>query len=412
MSIRVFNKPAVVIGGGASATLSSISISNNGTYHASNYGVDGFDVVDVAVGGVDSRFANLCARNFTQLTSEETYDVTNIGSYAFAYYNTLLSVDFPNVLQIGESAFYSCILLETAKFESCSFVGHYAFAYCSLLSDISFPNCSTISHYAFQNCSSLTSVEFTNVSIVGSYCLANCSELTSISFPNASLFNNGAFQYCIKLKDVYAPNLTKASAYCFNGCAALVSVSLSILTDEGSNAFAGCTSLEYVSIPSALRIASSCFSNCTSLKYIYAPKVSNIFRYGLSGCGFSKISLGQNVSAQSITLSIGAFASCTNLQKVLFLTPAYIIGQNCFLNCTKLESIYISGSIACPLAGITPFSNTPISNQALLGHYGSIYVLTGMKQYYVANTNWLAYSDRIVEITSAQMQDIVDHWDD
>ena len=100
MSIRVFNKPAVVIGGGASATLSSISISNNGTYHASNYGVDGFDVVDVAVGDVDSRFAGLCARDFSQLTSAETYDVSKIGSLAFYCYNKLVYVDFPNVTAI------------------------------------------------------------------------------------------------------------------------------------------------------------------------------------------------------------------------------------------------------------------------------------------------------------------------
>ena len=67
MSISVFNKPAVIIGG-SSATLSSISISSNGTYSASAFGVDGFNVVDVDVQGGGGDYTYFITGDIVEIT--------------------------------------------------------------------------------------------------------------------------------------------------------------------------------------------------------------------------------------------------------------------------------------------------------------------------------------------------------
>ena len=116
--------------------------------------------------------------------------VTNIGSYAFAFYETLSSVTFNStVTSIGESAFYSCDKLTDLIIESgVTSVGRYAFASCDNLKSVTISNGNaTIDSYAFSNSWSLTTYYFNGtkekwesfkISYPASYCTVYCLDGT------------------------------------------------------------------------------------------------------------------------------------------------------------------------------------------------------------------------------------------
>ena len=110
--------------------------------------------------------------------------VTTIGELAFAYCESLISVEIPNTV---------------------TSIGNYAFAVCFSLSSVEIPNSVTsIGEGAFTVCPGLTSVEIPNSVIsIGIYAFADCSSLTSISIGNnVTSIGNGAFVGCSGLTDV------------------------------------------------------------------------------------------------------------------------------------------------------------------------------------------------------------------
>ena len=96
----------------------------------------------------------------------KTYNVTSIGSEAFAYCKGLTSVTIPNsVTSIGNKVFYRCLGLTSVTIpNSVTTIGEYAFSRCSGLTSVTIPNSVTsIGYYAFYNCSGLTSVHISDI---------------------------------------------------------------------------------------------------------------------------------------------------------------------------------------------------------------------------------------------------------
>lgn len=75
-------------------------------------------------------------------------------------HGTMTSFTDSTVTTIGRGAFAYCESLTTVNFPSCSSIGYSAFAYCERLTTLSFPVCKYIDGNAFANCSRLTSISF------------------------------------------------------------------------------------------------------------------------------------------------------------------------------------------------------------------------------------------------------------
>ncbi|MBP3821948.1 MAG: leucine-rich repeat domain-containing protein [Bacteroidaceae bacterium] len=100
-------------------------------------------------------------------------------------------------------------------------IGGWAFYQCKL-TDITIPNSITsIGKYAFGGCYNLTSIEIpSSVSEINDYTFSGCSGLTRVNIPNSiTTIGKGAFNGCIKLTSVSIPNsVTEIGEYAFAGC--------------------------------------------------------------------------------------------------------------------------------------------------------------------------------------------------
>ena len=141
--------------------------------------------------------------------SDETYNVTSIGSDAFSDCHSLTTVTIPNsVTSIGSYAFNSCSSLVAVTIPN-SVISIYAkaFQFCSGLTSVSIPNSVTsISNEAFEGCTSLTSMTIPNSLSVIPYALfAGCSNMTSIELPSSiTTIASSAFSGCNNLS-IYVP---------------------------------------------------------------------------------------------------------------------------------------------------------------------------------------------------------------
>ena len=80
---------------------------------------------------------------------------TQISAYAFYYYRTLKSVNFPAVVSVGNDAFFGCTELADVNLDSVRSVGARAFAGCSSLRSINFRSSglSSLQAYCFNGSS-------------------------------------------------------------------------------------------------------------------------------------------------------------------------------------------------------------------------------------------------------------------
>ncbi len=223
----------------------------------------------------------------------KTYEVSEIGSYAFAGCTSLTTISIPN---------------------SVTGIGWLAFGVCRSLTTIDIPNSVTsIDSYAFQNCSSLTTIDIPNsVTSIGCYAFQNCSSLTTIPIPNG---------------------VTSIESYAFNGCTSLTTIDIpNSVTSIGHDAFSWCPSLTTIDIPNSVTsIGSYAFENCKSLKDVI---------------------LSENIEI----LSVSIFENCENLSSITLPKNIFQIGRKSFSGCTALTEIHCQ-RITAPTLNVTTFDN-------------------------------------------------------
>jgi len=402
MSIRVFNKPAVVIGGGASATLSSISISSNGTYSASDFGVDGFDVVDVDVqasGGADTGLIDFLIDRYEDVVIDSAFSKNGLTMKSQKYnYISANTLDL-NKMNFASDCFFSV---------SCK-----SFAANSLTA----VNGTTFNMLHFSGSITLSKLLYCFPPKQGytAFNLFSMNGVTDISLPELRMCHGSILGYCYDLKTAYLPKLAYVcrGGTPFFSCSRLQYIDLPELVWCGSNYyFNGNPKISYINIPKGRVTLSYTNSAPTSLFSVNCP-------YG-QGFGFGK-AIFEEINMPYATSFMGV-PSCPNL-KSLFLPflNSYSSLYNCsncyslsvvmaggmssiagsaFANCSSLESLYLLNCKMVSLANANAFANTPMSNSALLGHYGSIYVPSSWVASFKTATNWLAYSDRITAIPS------------
>lgn len=150
--------------------------------------------------------------------------VTSIGEAAFAFNDSLTSVQIPSgVKNIGYCAFANCNNLTSVKLPTTlKSIGECAFWDCSKLKSITIPSKVTkIDDNTFYNCKSLTSIQLlATLKSIGEYAFQNCKSLTTIYLPyGVKSIGWRAFEGCSKLKRIYIPDsVTKIGSSAFDGC--------------------------------------------------------------------------------------------------------------------------------------------------------------------------------------------------
>ena len=194
-------------------------------------------------------------RNFvggiTKVEIPET--VTEIGDYAFAYFDKLEEANIP---------------------DSVTSIGEYAFYCCSGLTNITIPNSVTsIGGSAFYNCSGLTNITIGNsVPSIGGSAFYNCSSLTNITIPDSvTSIEGGAFNSCSSLTNITIPDsVTSIGGSAFRGCSGLTNITIpNSVTSIGEDTFRGCRGLTNITIPNSVTsIGGWVFNYCSSLTNI------------------------------------------------------------------------------------------------------------------------------------------------
>lgn len=135
--------------------------------------------------------------NFSSVTQVETDAFYGCENMDFDMQN-----DFPVLSTVRDNAFYGCKLLHNLSLENISYVGDYAFAYCNSLDSVELPDGDTVFH-------------------VGDYAFAYCDSLRSIEIPDGRSLSRGTFMYCKGIETVTFSgqlNINPKRTKVFHGC--------------------------------------------------------------------------------------------------------------------------------------------------------------------------------------------------
>lgn len=256
-----------------------------------------------------------------------TLNVTEIGSYAFANCEDLVSVNIPNSIKsIGGSAFLDCHSLTTVNIPE-------------IITAIP-PAC-------FKNCSSLSSILLSEkTEVIGSNAFEGCVKLESIVIPKHVIeIREEAFKTCISLKVIRIPSSVDKLYRCaFQDCTGLKTIVLEDC-ERGLTCDAGIFYNKYDAFWG------------TSPQYLYIGRnIPELLFYGNGG--FDGINY-DNIS----TIGIGQY-----------VTGVYITNVNLW---DSLKTLYcLSNNPPAVSFGTKTYANA------------KLYVPTGTKERYLAANGW------------------------
>ena len=303
----------------------------------------------------------------TVKTSDTTADLT-IENYAFRGSNnlkTILLVD--SVVKIGNENFNGCALLTSFNKAydgssrlpaSIQIIGANAFKDCSnlLLKIDNCDNLKSIGSSAFENSKAQSVSLPSTMESLGNSVFKNCGSLTDVDMGNINrnclLVSYNTFDSCTNLVSVKIPNnIEYINTGFFKNC-----VKLKELNKNGENS--------KFNIPTTVQsIGTSAFLNCYSAEFKLTShdSLKLIFESAFAGSGINEIKLNANILDESVfagcdklkyadlsgitcDLQKSLFAECVELESVI-LPDKYItsIPENCFIYCSKLSKITITG---------------------------------------------------------------------
>ena len=313
----------------------------------------------------------------------QTYSVTDINGWAFAYCFDLNSITIPNsVTSIGDFAFQYCRVLKSVAIpDGVTSIGYQTFGYCSALTSVTIPNSVTnIGERAFDGCISLQSATIpSGVTEIGERAFGSCESLTSATIPDGvTEIGLGTFFGCTSLTSLTIGNgVTSIGMSAFAGCRLTSLVFPNSVTSIGAFAFANCSDITSVTFPNSLKsIGSQAFEGCAKLTSLTIPNSVNSIAYdaffgcsGLTSFVIDKgnaiydsrddcnaiIETGSNtliwgcsntIIPNSVT-SIGnyAFQVCEGLTSVNIPEGITSIGEGAFDRCSNLKIVSIPRSV-------------------------------------------------------------------
>ena len=214
-----------------------ISIGNMSFYNCSSLTI--ITIPDSVTNIGNKAFAGdlLAEMKLATVTFGDNSQLTSIGSGAFSYCTSLVSITIPNsVTSLGCEAFYACTSLTTITFGDNS-------------------QLTSIGSLAFGNCSSLTEMIIPEgVTSIDSSTLFNCSSLENITIPDkVTSIGDNAFFGCSSLESITIPDsVTSIGGWAFDNCSSLTSVTVESATPPslGNDAFYSTHSTLKIYVPS------------------------------------------------------------------------------------------------------------------------------------------------------------------
>lgn len=311
-------------------------------------------------------------------TAAGTYDVTAIGSAAFAGSAGLTSVTMQGgttgtsgsnnnntnaaqgLLTIGDRAFYGCPSLTTVTIPATvTSIGTQAFSDCPALTalNVTAGNRCYISNdgvlYKYLGYTTGTTSDYNTYTLI-QYPSGKLSAAYSAPAAIANRLNaieQGAFAGAQTLTSITLPeSVSVIGMEAFRNCSALTTVTIpDRVTSLPTRAFSGCSALTTVNLPETLTtIGDGAFQNCYALNKINLPsKLTSISANTFYGCSqLSDVTIPNGVTNIGAT----AFAYCSSLVKITIPASVTMIGSNAFLGVTGLTMYCHSGSQAANYA--------------------------------------------------------------
>ena len=263
----------------------TLAINGDNTYSAYKYnGTSLYAAVpDDAYGIPIVEISGNCFKGSTAKYILLSKNITTIRDYAFYGAENLVSIAIPDsVTSIGSSAFGYCTSLVTVDFAdniTIDTLPSSLFQGCSSMKKVEIPASVTTIKNNFLYGTAVESVVIPDtVTSLGSYAFSDCTALTSVSLSS---------------------KLTELGAYTFSGCTALESVVIPEgVTSIGNRCFYECTALSDAEIPmTCTSIGVKGFYNCTSLTSVFIPR--NVATIG-ADC-FYPMSIKQKIVANGFT---------------------------------------------------------------------------------------------------------------
>lgn len=230
-----------------------------------------------------------------------------------------------------------------------------------------------IGENAFKSATNLESVTLPEgLAIIGNEAFYK-SGVKTVSLPSTlSSMGASAFRECVNLQGIVLPDALKDIAeYSFCGCSNLKTVSFgNQIASIENNAFDH-TGVENVVFPNSVKtIGVQAFANCPMLKSIIINDASVSVKLGaFYNCvNLENVNLGNAVYDigdidGDVYRTKGVFEGCTNLKAISLPSSLSVVGFRAFLGCSKLYDVQLPNTITT--IGVEAFYNCAISKMEL-----------------------------------------------
>lgn len=327
-------------------------------------------------------------------------NVTSIGSHAFEGCSSLKNVTMPtSLVALGERAFKGTQLTQMAVPASVESMGESVFEGCNALISLTVPFLGAVVNDTADNTSVgylfssendsipnfLTELTVLRGKTVAEEAFAGCSNLVKITISEETeVIEKSAFKDCVALTEFVIPESVKyVKSFAFSGCTGLTKLTLPFVgmseldkDDQGNKVVIGQKHFGYIfdgnsttadqnaSIPvslktvvltSATKIVNQAFYGCTSIESVTLPStLTSLGEEVFKGCTALKTAEFQkveNVDWTLKTISMGAFALCSSLGKIVLPASVEEIGSLAFgkgpadsgTGCIALTDIHTEG---------------------------------------------------------------------